>query len=268
MTKDFLAKEIFSRYGTIKRARGNFLYTAKNIRLTDMYLEGGRAILGWGGSSAFTQLKNVLSRGITGSFITDYDFRLDRAVSQLLNSARKVFVFINKETAVSETAKLTGLAKESICFWKPWAPAEEGKEKDFMTSGAVILEPPYAWSEDIVLAAVLEENCGEKASVLKTVKPAAPEMACIIRSIYNLIEALQVRQEKDWFVYDQLISKYWTRKGPYLYPKMPQEKYDSFVKHCLDCNLVISPEYSVPSIIPVGAEKGVFALLKKNPFEF
>lgn len=264
MTKDFLAKEIFSRYGTIKRARGNFLYTAKGIRLTDMYLEGGRAVLGWGGSSAFTQLKNVLSRGITGSFITDYDFRLDKAVSQLLNSPRKVFVFQNKETAVTQAENLT---KEKICYWKPWAPCADGV--DFMKAEVVLVEPPYAWAEELVLAAVLEENdsSAKDTAGLQTVKLSAPETACIVRSIYNLIEALQCRQEKDWFIYDQLISRYWLRKGPYLYPKMPEEKYDSFVKHCLDCNIVISPEYETPSIIPCGADKGVFALLKKNPFD-
>ena len=51
---EYLAKEINSRYGNIKRARNCFLYTARGVRLTDMYQEGGRAILGWGGGSAFT----------------------------------------------------------------------------------------------------------------------------------------------------------------------------------------------------------------------
>ncbi len=43
-----LANKIKNRYGTVKRARGSFLYTEKRIRLTDLFLEGGRAILGWG----------------------------------------------------------------------------------------------------------------------------------------------------------------------------------------------------------------------------
>ena len=57
---DFLAEEIFLRYGNVKRARGPFLYTEKGKRLTDLYQENGRAILGWGGSSAFTMLKNAI----------------------------------------------------------------------------------------------------------------------------------------------------------------------------------------------------------------
>ena len=38
--------EIKKRYGIITRARGSFLYTQKNVRLTDLFQEGGRAILG------------------------------------------------------------------------------------------------------------------------------------------------------------------------------------------------------------------------------
>ena len=36
--------EISKRFGAIKRARGTFFYTEKGIRLTDLYLENGRAV--------------------------------------------------------------------------------------------------------------------------------------------------------------------------------------------------------------------------------
>ena len=82
---EFLRNEIFLRYGNIKRARGNFLYTEKGVRLTDLYREGGRAILGWGseGSGAFTVFKDVLQRGLTGSFPTAMTYRLQKAISEL-----------------------------------------------------------------------------------------------------------------------------------------------------------------------------------------
>lgn len=37
--------------------------------------------------------------------------------------------------------------------------------------------------------------------------------------------------------------------------------------HCLNLGIVISPDYSVPSIVPFGADTGVFTALKNNPFE-
>ena len=65
MTVTELSQQIYKRYGPVTRARGCFLYTKKGKRLTDLYQEDGRAILGWEGGSAFTHLKNVLSRGQT-----------------------------------------------------------------------------------------------------------------------------------------------------------------------------------------------------------
>ena len=50
--KNWFADEITTRYGYVKRARGYFLYTEKQVRLTDMFQEAGRAILGWGGGKA------------------------------------------------------------------------------------------------------------------------------------------------------------------------------------------------------------------------
>ena len=88
------------------------------------------------------------------------------------------------------------------------------------------------------------------------------------RSIHNLIKALQEREEKDWFIYDTVLTKYWERQGPYLFPKVPQDKYQEFAQHCLDCGIFISPEYNTPSIVPFGADKGVFTKLKNSPFEF
>ena len=49
---------------------------------------------------------------------------------------------------------------------------------------------------------------------------------------------------------------------------MNEEMYKKFVVHCLDCSILINPEYNNPSIIPFGADIGVFTKLKNNPFDF
>ena len=79
---------------------------------------------------------------------------------------------------------------------------------------------------------------------------------------------IPLRKETDWFKYDSVLSKYWTRKGPYLFPKMNEEMYKKFVVHCLDCSILINPEYNSPSIVPFGADMGVFTKLKNNTFDF
>ncbi len=258
-----LAAAITSRYGTIKRARNCFLYTAKGIRLTDLFLEGGRAILGWGGSSAFTMFKNVLSRGLTGSFDTDYSphaeggkSQLSRAVSELLASDREIYLFTSKASALKSALEVS---PASTSIYKPWA---EGA--DWSTVAAVIIEPPLAWTASYWILAV-------KAGMVipaESLAIAAPLCVAMTRSIYNLIGALQTREEKDWFIYDTVVTKYWTRKGPYLYPNVPKEVYALFVQHCLEQEIVISPLYEQPSIVPYGADKGVFRKLERNPFTF
>lgn len=268
-----LAEEIYSRYGSVKRARGTFLYTAKGVRLTDLFLEGGRAILGWGneGGSAFLTLKNILNRGISGSFITDISAvskdskktRLSRAFGELLNSNRTAFVFNSKEEALKKAVLFSA---ESTSVYRPWNTTGA----NWQDIDCVVVAPPLPWTMNIWILAVKDEVLPPFIDVmeLNNTNLPSPLEAAIIRSVYDLIKALQVREEKNWFIYDKVLTKYFTRKGPYLFPKVPVQKYADFVTHCLDCELVISPFYSNPSIVPFGADFGVFRKLEKSPFVF
>lgn len=283
---DFLASEITKRYGAVTRARGCFLYTRKGVRLTDLYQEGGRAILGWGGSP-FTVFKNVLNRGIVGSFNTDYSTRVSKAVQDLLGMSCAVFVFTEK-TAAIRTA--LAFSKDGTQFWKPWrdasasgcgaasghiSPSENisasaGGATCERTSGCVIIEPPLPWTAQIFILAISQEiyeaHLASGYSVPDSTRIPAPLSAAVARAIYDMIAEIPRRTEKNWFIYDKIITKYWKRNGPYLFPKIPAENYNDFICHCLDCGIVISPDYNTPSIVPFGADLGVFGKLKNNPF--
>jgi hypothetical protein len=266
---DFLADELTLRYGNVTRARGCFLYTEKNVRLTDLYQEAGRAILGWGGGSSFTMLKNTLSRGITGSYNTGYTERIGKAVGELLASNRKVFIFSDRQKALMTALRLS---PESTSFWKPWTDGV-----DWRTITSVIVEPPLPWTAGIYLLAVLDTpemetvlaalGTSNELPAVDSIRLPAPLAAAVTRSLYDMIAALQIRRETDWFRYDKVLTTYWTRTGPYLSPKVSREKYGNFLLHCLDCGIVISPVYEIPSIVPFGADRGVFSKLVKAPFE-
>lgn len=273
---EFLNTEMKKRYGTVKRARGCFLYTSKNVRLVDLYQEGGRAILGWGGTP-FTVFKNILNRGVTGSFPSDFDYRLRKAVSSLLSSPRVVFVFSDKMQALRAAVSFS---KNGTSLWKPWLISASVASTDdnsavaendsFQSSDCVVIEPPLPWTQNIFLLAVntevLETHLAHGLELPSSAALPPPLSAAISRSIYNMIAELPKRSEKDWFIYDKIISKYWTRKGPYLFPKINPSKYGEFICHCLDCGIVISPDYNVPSVVPFAANIGVFSKLKNNPF--
>ena len=265
MKKSQFAEELYKRYGFVTRARGPYLYTKKNVRIIDLYQENGRAILGWDAGSAYTYFKNFMTKGLMGSFITEDKARIEKAVSTLLNSSRKVFYFNCKEDALKSGLNFS---LENTSVYMPWN--QENKEWEKVDS--IILTPPLPWTDNLYILAVKEELC-QKAQNLesftaKSQKIAFALEAAITRAIYDLIAALKEREEKDWFIYDPVITKYWERKGPYLYTKIPQEKYDDFVLHCLDLGIAVNPSYNCPSIIPYGADKGNFTKLKNSPFTF
>lgn len=244
MTENKLKEEIFFRFGPVTRARGCFLYTKKGVRLTDLYQAGGRAVLGWGGGDAFTRLKNVMNRGLTGSFVTEYTPQIHKAVSELLGGKFKVFY---------SSKKMEGMA-----FWEPWNPESE----KINSSEPVCFLPPLPWTDNIYIVCVPEEKVSSWENKSDFMDLPSPIVAGITRSVYDLIAAIKERQEKDWFIYDQILGLFFERKGPYLYPKMTESEYDDFVLSCLDLGVIINPCCKEHSIVPFGADKGVFTGLK------
>ena len=305
-TQYWYCADFEEKHGTVQRARGCYLYTRSGRRVVDMYQEAGRAILGWGNSKASNVFKNIMNRGLTGTFPTDYGTQLERAVKTLLPEYQQVRWYnslVSAQTALAqyfnfwteiplgehplldatdspftEDYDLTldnWLAKKGVPRWRPWL------DEAWFTS----------WQE--IPLQVMEIN--EKAQTAIVVVPPLPwiksyylvaftemegrfippsdvllppVMASTARAIYDLIAEIPNRSEKDWCKFDFVVKKYWDRRGPYLLSKVPQSRYREFFNHCLDCGIFISPSYRIPSIIPLGANEGDFSQLKKNPFSF
>lgn len=267
---NFLVSEITKMYGPVKRARGCHLYTAKGVRLTDLWQAGGRAILGWGAGSAVTVFKNVLERKITFEFDTDFSpkvgeekSRLSKAVSELLGDSRRIFAFnscLGEKSPAEFVRKNFGLTPKT---YRPWT------KTDWTGEQAVVVEPPFAWDGSFFLLAIKEgfEVGGVGKSVeIGQYRIPAPLSAAFTRAIHDLIAEIPKREEKHWFLFDTVLARYWLREGPYLFPKIPEEEYLSFTKYCLEKKLVISPDFGAPSIVPFGADRGNFTLMKNSPF--
>ncbi|MBE6344978.1 MAG: hypothetical protein J6B32_01130 [Spirochaetaceae bacterium] len=299
--------EIQRRYGTLQRARGCYLYTRSGHRLVDMYQEFGRAILGWGNSKAMLQFKNIMNRGLTGSFITDYSYGLERAIKTLLPEYKEIRWFSSLDSAEKAIALYYGtdikiplgehpvldtvtdmfaeemqdlaffewLTINGVPRWRPWldeawfADSQNIPDKVFHIEphihDAVVIVPPLALARSYYIIA-FNDSEGRQIPPSDILLP--PVMAATTRAIYDLIDELHIRSEKDWNLFDKVLLKYWKRRGPYLLPKIPLLKYKDFFAHCLDCGIVISPNYRNPSIIPYGANIGDFRKLAKNPFEW
>jgi hypothetical protein len=104
-----LKDEIRKRYGTVRRAYDYHLYTAKGVRLLDLCQEGGAAILGWRSGRSKLAFKNLLDRGITGTFPSELEDELVAAVREVLPQYATVRWYSSKERAADACAEYLGL---------------------------------------------------------------------------------------------------------------------------------------------------------------
>lgn len=243
MTNTQLAQEIFSRYGAVVRCRGHFVYTKKGVRLVDLYRENGRALLGWRGN-AFTKLKDVLGKGVTGTFISE------QGTSHQLNKALGTLASLNEESPVTVEGTFVNFDCTSLDF-----------------PNLKSLTPPLPWASDIFIAWYDTKNALTSAensflSAYKTTVPS-PLAAAIVRSIYDFAAFLTTVEEKDLFIFDQALTPYFNRAGMVLETKIQDPiLYDKFVLFCLDNGVIINPEYKGISFVPFGCDKGVFSKLR------
>ena len=262
MTVKELSQEIFKRYGEVTRARGYFLYTKKGVRLTDMYLEDGRAVLGWRAGSALLHFKNMLSRGINGSFKCEKNCRLEKALCALLGGTkRRAFAFSSKQSAVKASLMFS---KEKTIVWKPFSKI------NYSDFDSVVIAPPFGWTDSFWLVSVKESACDEETVKLlpEETHLSFPLLTAVTRAVYDYMEEETVREEKDWFIYDTYLHNYFERSGCHLTPKVPKEKYDEFVLWCLDNHIIINPHYDGTSYVPYMVDKGNFTKIKNSPFAF
>ncbi|MFI3257074.1 MAG: hypothetical protein R3Y36_02120 [Spirochaetales bacterium] len=278
MEYDWYKGEIFSHYGTIKRARGSYLYTAKGIRLVDMYQEGGRAILGWSNSSgkAMLMLKNTIDRGLTGSFVSDHMHRAKKAVFEITGvnpenhhigffaskekTLRAIAHYSNSQIADADTEHLPleqCLQNQNIPIWRAW-----GNETT-LPGGILFVIPPFAWAKNIYICIF---NTDKNKIITPSDDFAPCFFAALSRAFYDFQKRKNTRSESDWQIFDNVLSEYFTRTGPYLQFNDTAGNYKDFVIHCIEHGILLSPEKIIPSIVPFDVTGGDLKKLQRNPF--
>lgn len=255
-----LYEALYSKYGAVTRARGFFLYTKKGVRITDLYLEDGAAILGHK-NSAYKNFKGILDRGLTSYLYTEYDNFVERAVNSLLGGKWQVYFFYNKFRAITTGLQLS---MDKTLYYRPF----RDKEDKVKECEVVALLSPCVLTPPVYILCIKKEFCLEKQIKEGAfgVRLSGAISMLIAKSIYNLIKEIKERDIKEAALYDGFIRRYWTRNGLYLTSRLKEADYDKFVLHCLDCHLLINPVYSEPSILPYGAAPSVFKVLYQNKF--
>ena len=289
----WLKDEIKKRYGNVKRARGIYLYTEKSVRLTDCFLDGGRAILGHGGGKAKTAFKDCFERGANGFYDSGLLSAFEKTVKQLLPRDFTTIRLYTEKTAVpleqtsfslessrekaDAALEQTSYSLESSqkkaepVLWRPWLEVS-GKSTEQPTGypkiqivhnvdgdfpAIVKIVPPFPYATELCVYA-FSTACGEEMlqNLPKNDIVPAPLLAAFTRGFYDLKIALGTYTENDFKANSKVFEPFFIRNQCYLFPKIPEEKYKDFVLKCLDIGIVISPDYNVPSIMPWKANPG------------
>ncbi len=295
-----LKEEIRKRYGAVRRAGDYHLYTAKGRRLLDLYQEAGGAILGWRAGRSKLAFKNLLDRGVTGNLPTEAEGELVRAVQEVLPQYGAVRWYATRERARAACASFLGLWTEmpliespllhpeasvdigpggdspfsaarqvhGIPVWRPWLDDAFYSMSDKIDSAflentndtveTMVLASPLPWAGGCTLAVFARDD----ATLIPPSDPVSPVLlGALARAWVDLAGALFERTERDWARFDRYLAPFWERRGPYLVPKIRRAKYPDFFGRCLDVGLLVSPDYQVPSIVPVSADPGEFKRL-------
>ena len=296
----WLKDEIKKRYGNVKRARGIYLYTEKSVRLTDCFLDGGRAILGHGGGKAKTAFKDCFERGANGFYDSGLLPAFEKSVKQLLPSNFTTIRLYTEKTAAplegtsfsleSAREKADAALEQTSCvlessqkkaepvLWRPWLEIS-GKSTEQPTGypkiqivhnvegdfpAIVKIVPPFPYATELCVYA-FSTACGEEMlqNLPKNDIVPAPLLAAFTRGFYDLKIALGTYTENDFKANSKVFEPFFIRNQCYLFPKIPEEKYKDFVLKCLDIGIVISPDYNVPSIMPWKANPGDLKKISK-----
>lgn len=280
-----LLEEITKRYGKIKRARGSFLYTQSGTRITDLWRDGGRALLGWGAGKARMYFKNSIDRSFSGIYENKFPCQLEKALRTLCGDFA-FYAFYTDKAKIQKAAECAGLCgSENPPLFLPWLdygldlpllphagirkPAiyctDDALKNELVSKNKDCVEIllPFSWQPATLLAF---KDSSLKSKIPENDGMPAPLCEALCRALYDLRLELPCQSAQDWALYDKELTPYWHRIGPYLKYKGSKDKYKDFFLHCLEQKILVSPSCDSFSIVPSGADKGIFSLLKNRPF--
>lgn len=268
-----------SRVPTVRRCRGSRIYTLDGKRILDLYAEGGRCALGRTRGAVGTRTKACIDTGLVSGFPSVWERRLTVQIKSWLPRYDEVFVYPSEDEALQALASLanvplsadfaSGLAIEMPFgeFRRDTAEAASPMVSVSVTTAGtpslVILPLPRSLACGIV-AARGSDLSGPQRKALAVARRPAPafKLAASHKALCDFLAWPKETCEAEWKKADRPISGSFERSGPWLYPKYPESEHDKVFSACLDAGILISPEFGVPSFLPVGFDKGEVAPLK------
>ncbi len=242
----------------IRRARLWRLYAYSGERFLDLWMDGGRAILGAKGSGIGTSLKAAIDMGLSRPMPSPWEARLRKELLRRWPAYTHVLFYR------SETAALRALGERGEAELRILRPFGEYLEErngngEVQVSVATALLPcPSALSPGVLLF----RNQEEAHDIAEELVPPL-QLAGLVRALFEFDGFTKTYTEKHWRRVDRFVAGAFERKGPYLVPLYPRERHEDYFLACLAAGLLISPDYDTASMIPGDFDDGELAKLPR-----
>jgi hypothetical protein len=209
------------------------LYT-ENKRFVDLYLDGGRAVLGHNPPGVLREMKNIAERSLFAPYPSYYMRRFEKALSLLFPG--KSFVFYDSMAAVPSAIR------DRTPVWRPFMK-RDGEET------LAILPHPLA---PAALVTQPQDDGSAVADPLQFQRLSPVIMALTTRAIYNALHSPERGAVAFRRVDEALADGPWTREGIYMRLKetATDDGWARIFKRFLDAGFLAPPSPCDPLILP------------------
>ncbi len=243
----------------VRRIRGNRLYTADGTRVLDLWLDGGRGLLGDGEKSAILYAGNAAEKGLTRAYPGLHEARLMKALGSTWPEFSAAFLFINEERALEALALALNKKITVVDIRRPGASPENsgdafgiGLARPFSTVpdnfgfALARLPCPRPFAPSCLLA---RDEAAGHALKGELIPPLMHHAAC--RALDTLARSAENGYEEGhWRKFGDILEKHFLRAGPYLFRRDESIEYSKLFTAALAGGALISPCPEEPSIAP------------------
>ena len=250
----------------VLRARDFHLYLEGGKRITDLWLAGGKAVLGHKPPRVLSELKNAAERGLFGPLPHPAEKRFIRALGEFFPG--RAFRLYADENSLGRALDKAGFGgeewrtcgSEKISLWRPFMEHNGGGD-------IPVLVPVLPFGP----AALALDKSAEPSFPPGDLLPPVL-LAPAIRALYDLAAALKnfVPDKPMYPKIEKVLAKggrqrQWLRRGIYLTaePAVEGEQYEALFRYFLEGDFLIPPSPREPLILPLSMSSGEEAKLAR-----
>lgn len=272
MTDEKLIRERLSLLPPIRRARLWRLYSEARIsgrprRYLDLWMDGGRALLGAKGTGIGTAAKAAIDTGLLRPMPSIWERRLKQELRRAYPDYAEARVFLSDERALAAVGKTTFYdparrgaepREGAVVIIRPFGEHLGPEPKKPAPIALPLLPCPSALSPSILLFRDRKLASSVAGDILPPLRLSAAH-----RALCELVRMREWYGEELWKKVDRRLGFFFERRGPYLFLRETKADYDAVFKAALQAGVLLPPDPELPSIIPGDFDDGELAALAR-----